>query len=157
MSRDPALREAAQKAVDFAEMAQTDEGGWRYVPREDNDLSVTGWYVMALVSAKMAGLSTSPKTLTRVSGYLDTVAFDGGSQYSYMSRDQPSYAMSAEGLLCREYLGWKRDNSRLVQGCERLLQTRSPVKSKDGRSILVLCDSDVASFRRCSLERDGMM
>lgn len=130
MSRDESLRGPVQKAVDFVEMAQSSEGGWRYIPREDNDLSVTGWYVMALVSAKMAGLSTSPKTLARVNDYLDTVAHDGGSQYSYVNRQQPSLAMTAEGLLCREYLGWKRDNGRLAQGCERL--AANPISSEVG-------------------------
>ena len=125
MSGDKALRGPSQLAIDFAEKAQSREGGWRYVPREDSDTSVTGWFVMALMSGRMAGLSTERKTLSGVDRFLDSVQSNGGSEYSYTELARPSVSMSAEGLLCREYLGWKRDDERLAKGCELL--TNHPV------------------------------
>lgn len=120
MSGDKSLRGPSQLAVEFADKAQSREGGWRYVPREDSDTSVTGWFVMALMSGRMAGLSTERKTLAGVDRFLDSVESNGGSEYSYTELARPSVSMSAEGLLCREYLGWKRDDERLVKGCELL-------------------------------------
>jgi len=120
MTKDVTLRNPAQHAVDFAEASQSPQGGWRYIPREDSDTSVTGWFVMALMSAKMAGLSTSRKTLDNVSRYLDSVRHDGGAQYGYVYSSSPFPSMSAEGLLCREYLGWERDRDALVRGCDLL-------------------------------------
>jgi len=120
MTKDVTLRNPAQRALDFAEAAQSPQGGWRYIPREDSDTSVTGWYVMALMSAKMAGLSTSKKTLDNVSRFLDTVRHDGGAQYGYVISSNPFPSMSAEGLLCRQYLGWDRNRDALVRGCEKL-------------------------------------
>ena len=61
ITKDSWLRPRAQLAVDFAEDAQSPEGGWRYQVRMDSDTSVTGWYVMALESARSACLLyTSP-------------------------------------------------------------------------------------------------
>ncbi len=120
MSGDKELRGHSQKALDFAEKSQSREGGWRYQPKEDSDTSVTGWFVMALMSGRMAGLSTNKKTLVGVERFLDSVQSDEGSQYSYTELSRPSFSMTAEGLLCREYLGWRRDDSRLARGCELL-------------------------------------
>lgn len=122
MTKDPKLRQPAQSALDFAHKAQSPElGGWRYEPRVDSDLSVTGWYVMALQSGLMAGLEVQSPNLTLVHQFLDKVASDGGSQYRYQPSREPSLVMTAEGLLCRQYLGWKRQDPRLERGAERLL------------------------------------
>ena len=48
MTKDSWLRPRAQLAVDYAESAQSNEGGWRYEPRMDSDTSVTGWFVLGL-------------------------------------------------------------------------------------------------------------
>ena len=123
MTKDPKLRQPAQLALDFAHKAQNPElGGWRYEPRIDSDLSVTGWYVMALQSGLMAGLEVQSPNLALANQFLDKVAYDGGSQYRYQPiREQPSIAMTAEGLLCRQYLGWKRNDPRLLRGVEKIL------------------------------------
>jgi hypothetical protein len=130
MTGDQGLRPVVQRALDFAEQAQGQEGGWRYVPRDDSDTSVTGWFVMALMSGRMGGLSTDRRVLDRVHGFLDRVQSDSGSQYAYtsLSSNLPSYAMTAEGLLCREYLGWTKDDPRLVKGCDIL--SRQPISAE---------------------------
>ena len=38
--------------------------------------------------------------------------------------------MTAEGLLCRLYLGWKRDDPRLAQGIKFLVQNHLPDKDQ---------------------------
>ncbi len=114
--------EPAQQAIDYCVKIQTPEGGWRYFPGQGNDLSVTGWFVMALQSAKMAGLEVPSPTFDRVSGYIDSVARDGGSQYAYQGTQSARLAMTAEGLLCRQYLGWSRSNRRLHRGVDILLE-----------------------------------
>jgi hypothetical protein len=130
MTGDQGLRPVVQRALDFAEQAQGQEGGWRYVPRDDSDTSVTGWFVMALMSGRMGGLSTDRRVLDRVHAFLDRVQSDNGSQYAYtsLSSNLPSYAMTAEGLLCREYLGWTKDDPRLIKGCEIL--ARQPISAE---------------------------
>lgn len=122
MTDDYQYREMAQKALDYACKIQSQEGGWRYEPGVDSDMSVTGWFVMALQSARMAGLDVPSPTLHRVSEFLDSVARDDGSRYAYRARDGATLTLTAEGLLCRMYLGWERDDPRLQNGVSYMLQ-----------------------------------
>jgi hypothetical protein len=132
MSRDPKLAEPAARAVAYCVAAQGPNGGWRYEPGKPGDMSVTGWYVMALKTAEMAGMGVPVATFEGIGGFLDTVASGNGSRYGYR-RDSPlkpagpvTAAVTAEGLLCRQYLGWPQKDPRLVEGLE-LLMAENPL------------------------------
>ena len=43
-----------------------------------------------------------------------------GAQYGYTTGENPGRGTTAVGLLCRMYLGWKRDHPGLVRGVELL-------------------------------------
>lgn len=128
MTSDEDLRLPAERAVRWALEAQSDSGGWRYQPRQDSDTSVTGWYVMALVSARMAGLTVDSEALEKVQTFLDSVQrIPGtnrpdpqGDRYAYIPFSKDKDAMTAEGILCRMYLGWSTADPRIVQGCDYL-------------------------------------
>jgi hypothetical protein len=119
-TRDSELKAPAQRAVNFIVAAQDqDGGGWRYVPHERGDTTVTGWQLMALKSAKSSRLKVPEKTLAKAGRFLDFVQTAGGSRYGYDRRgDSPP--MTAIGLLCRMYLGWMRDNPALEKGVDYL-------------------------------------
>lgn len=125
----------AQKAIEYLADTQTDEGGWRYEVKFDSDLSVTGWVLMALKSGRMAGIHVPSSTFQRVSEFLDTVSRVQGSRYVYDSTEQYNHealpTMTAEGLLCRQYLGWPRGDIRLRQGADHILE--NPPVWRDGR------------------------
>ena len=129
MTQDSKYRAAAQNAIKFALAAQSPEGGWRYAPKGASDTSVTGWYVMALQSALMAGLEVPSPKLLDIGKFLDTVTPDGGIHYGYQPGRRESSAMTAEGLLCRQYLGWKHDDPRLVEGVTEV--SNNPVSMSD--------------------------
>src|SRR5690606_8803551 len=95
---------------------------WRYDPGTGSDLSVTGWFAMALQSARMAGLEVPSSAFDRLSKYLDSVQKEYGSQYSYRPNEGAKLSMTAEGLLCRQYLGWERDDQRLLDGTGLLVK-----------------------------------
>lgn len=116
MTQASEYREPAQRAVDFCVKNQSKEGGWRYFPGTGSDLSVTGWFVMALQSARMAGLDVPPQTLARVSDYLSSCSREDGVFYAYQPASGATKSMTAEGLLCRQYLGWKQTDDRLQTG-----------------------------------------
>ncbi len=127
MSRDPRLAEPAARAVDYCVAAQGPNGGWRYEPGKPGDMSVTGWYMMALKSAEMAGLNVPAATFERIGGFLDSVAREKGTRYGYRRDNEQKLpspvtaAVTAEGLLCRQYLGWPQADPRLVAGLELLM------------------------------------
>ena len=129
MTHDKEFKEPAVLAVKWATNAQSPSGGWRYAPKEDSDTSVTGWYVLALQSAMMAYLDVEPKVLEKISTYLDSAGRNNQSEYAYREYiTDPDLTMTAEGLLCRQYLGWKHDDERLRRGVDLLLRNKIDYK-----------------------------
>lgn len=121
MTHDEAYHDAAQKAVDYCVKIQAPEGGWRYQPGVDSDMSVTGWFSMALQSARIAGLEVPSPTYAGITKFLDSVAREEGSRYAYQLQAGATLTLTAEGLLCRQYLGWKHDDPRLRAGVDYIL------------------------------------
>jgi hypothetical protein len=121
MTKDESLREPAQRAVDYAIKSQGIQGGWRYEPRRDSDTSVTGWYLMGLQSARAAGFDVPSEVFERVQQYIDLAAVDDGARYSYIPGSFESPSMTAEGLLCRQFLGWRPDDPRMLRGVDFIM------------------------------------
>ena len=138
LTGDEQFRVPAQKAVNFIVKAQSSkDGGWRYRPGETRgDLSVVGWQLMALQSARAAGLTVPDNTFDRASNFLDLASAEGGSQYRYQPEGYqhhrgPTETMTAEGLLCRMYLGWtKHAHPEMGKGVEYLVQSHLPRRNK---------------------------
>jgi hypothetical protein len=133
MTQDPNLRRPAQMAVNYIVQAQNDAGGWRYMPREVGDTSVTGWQVMALKSAQMAGLDVPEVTMRKAQRFIDSVCAESKDEgYTYLaSGGGSSPAMSAVGLLCRQYLqSWGPQNIRMIKGVENHIKAQG-FKAKD--------------------------
>ncbi|MGA2069611.1 MAG: hypothetical protein ABSG86_31960, partial [Thermoguttaceae bacterium] len=143
MTQDPDLREPARKAVEFIVKTQEPRrGGWRYEPGRESDTSVTGWQLMALKSAQMAGLDVPRETLERISRWLDQAqgpGNDGRYVYSPWEGDTaeeragrvPSLAMTAEAMLMRMYLGQRRNDVQLIRGAEYLAAHLPEVGSRE--------------------------
>jgi len=132
MTRDPELREPARKAIDFILKSQHSErGGWRYRPNAESDTSVTGWQLMALKSARMAGLDVPAEAFEKIDGWLDLAENPSGDgRYVYNpyaantpeQRDgrKPNLAMTAEAMLMRMYLDYESDDPGLTAGADHL-------------------------------------
>jgi hypothetical protein len=87
--------------------------------------------VMALQSALMAGLDVPSPTLSKISSYLDKAEREGGTKYAYQPGHDPDLVMTAEALLCRQYLGWPQTDERLVAGADYLLRNRINYHDRD--------------------------
>ncbi len=120
LTEDRTLRGYGERAVDFILYAQDRRGGgWRYIPGEPGDTTVTGWQLMALKSAQMAGITVPSTAFQDAERYLDSVQSNAGANYGYKDR-QPQNSTTAVGLLCRMYLGWNREHPGLVAGVKKL-------------------------------------
>jgi hypothetical protein len=125
MTNDSNFRRPAELAIKYCLTAQDKRlGGWRYTPGDDSDTSVTGWFVMALQSARMAKLEVPESVFDLISKFLDSVQLDGGRRYTYTQGTFSTQAVTAEGLLCRQYLGWKQSDERLMEGVAKLNENR---------------------------------
>lgn len=124
MTQDPSLRGPAQRALEYIVKAQHEAtGGWRYKPNMPADTSVVGWQLMALKSSEMAGLPVPARTLEGVKRWLASVEANRptGGLFGYQSAS-PTPAMTAQGLLCLQYLGMRRDDPRMKAGTDYLLK-----------------------------------
>ncbi len=128
LTGDPSLKSACERAVQFLMKSQHPrDGGWRYQPQTGEsmgDLSVTGWALMALHTARMAKLDVPLDNFERATLFLDSVSEQAGSRYKYQPVDpleKVSSAMTAEGMLCRQWLGWPKDHAAQVNAVEYLL------------------------------------
>lgn len=115
MTQDPALRPLVEQTVSFIQNAQHPRGGWRYNPGEPGDTTVTGWQVMALKSARLAGYETSENVWTKAGQFLDSVQTPDGHFYGYQSRKKEP-GPTAVALLVRMYQGWLRNEAKLERG-----------------------------------------
>ena len=128
ISRDKAVRVAAQKAVNFIQAAQNQRtGGWRYHPGEEGDTSVVGWQMMALKTAQMAGLSVKSTAFEGARKWLQSCAprMQKSGQFSYQPEGGPTPPMSAVGILCSQYLHAGRADP-VVTGGAQLLMANQP-------------------------------
>jgi hypothetical protein len=103
---DPALKQAAERAITFTARSQHPEyGGWRYEPypdADDVDTSVFGWMMMALKSGRLGGLEVGDLCLARAANYLDSARMlPALGRYAYQpGSGRTSLAMTAQGFFC---------------------------------------------------------
>ena len=141
MTRDDQLRPSAELAVKYLiESQHPDMGGWKYRPLNlrvmSGDISVTAWALMALHSARIAGIEVSAESFERSASFLDRVQANGGSRYKYEPNEPDSrisVARTAMGLLCRQWLGWPKRHPPLIDGIAFLSEERNRPQWSAGR------------------------
>jgi len=130
MTGDPLVKPAAARACGFIAASQHPaRGGWRYTPRSDADLSVSGWMLVALRSGRLAGVEVEPRALAGVKALLDQSAVAGDpARYLYNARNAQqrpsrlsSACMTAVGTLGRLHTGWSPDDPRVRRAADTLL------------------------------------
>ena len=120
MTGDDLLAKPCRDAVRFIETSQDAHGGgWRYLPGQAGDITVTAWQVAALRSAALAGVETSSPTFEGVRRFLDSVETQKGAAYGYRT-PAATPCTSSIGLLSRMYTGWAPDDDRLERGITAL-------------------------------------
>jgi hypothetical protein len=129
MTGDPLIKPAAARACDFIATSQhPTRGGWRYTPRSDTDLSVSGWMLVALRSGRLAGVEVEPLAFDGVKTLLEASAITGDpAKYHYNPRNpqqRPSQlsagCMTAVGTLMRLHTGWTASDPRVRQSARAL-------------------------------------
>ncbi len=123
MTHDKRLEAPLRRAIGYTLAAQhPTTGGWRYNPRETGDTSQLGWQLMALKSADLAGLPMPQSTRDGAIRFLKSVASGpNGGLASYRPGETPSRTMTAEALVCRQFLGMARDNPSADEAGDALL------------------------------------
>jgi Squalene-hopene cyclase C-terminal domain/Prenyltransferase and squalene oxidase repeat len=139
MTKDPALRTPAQKGVDYVLKIQEPYGGWRHGGYRST--SVMGWAVMALKSAKIAGLKVDGNGFQGATNRLDQVTDPASGKVGYTRRGQYNYGrglvMTGVGMVCRQFMGVP-NTSPVLRKQAALLVVDPPkweAKSRTGSSV----------------------
>jgi hypothetical protein len=95
------LRVVLRNAVQLIVKTQNQEGGWRYRPDStDADISVTICQIMALRSARNAGIAVPKSTVDRCIKYVkDCQNQDGGFRYTMQQGQMSGFARTAAGVV----------------------------------------------------------
>jgi hypothetical protein len=117
LTGDERLLSGLNKALRYTIAAQHAGGGWRYQPYDEGDMSQFGWQLMALHSAELAGIKTPAETRTRMTRFL-RAASSGPERglASYRPGDRVSRSMTAEALVCRQFLAAENRPASLAEG-----------------------------------------
>lgn len=115
MTASPFIKDPLERAAKFIVKTQgvakknpIHAGGWRYNSNsDDSDLSVSGWQIMALKSAKNAGIDIPQEAFDKASKYL--WAMFGGDGFGYAEPGR-SPSMTGVGVLCAQFLGHGSDD-----------------------------------------------
>jgi hypothetical protein len=145
MTGDESLRPTLDRAVRHTlAMQHPVTGGWRYAAGDRGDTSQLGWQVMALASAKTAGLAGAEGAEARARVFLASVSSGGaGGLAAYRPGERPSLTMTAEALFCRLLLGMPADHPAAAEALGLL--SRSPPTAA-GYNIYTWYYATLASF-----------
>ncbi len=101
---DGDLRELTEGAVLFTLVAQHSGGGWRYVPGSPGDMTVSGWQILSLISARHADISLRTTTLSDARAFVMSLSAENAFAFGYTSQ-RPQPCTTAIGLCTLLYLG----------------------------------------------------
>jgi hypothetical protein len=99
-TRSDPIRDLIKRAVDVILRAQNPQGGWRYRPEpRDADMSVTVMQIVALASAREAGILVPDAVIRRAIGYVRSCQDPGSGGFGYQGPRDPGFARSAAGVM----------------------------------------------------------
>lgn len=136
---EPVIEKALAVTLDMQNWPKDqpeDEGGWRYLDdyeQYDSDLSITGWQLMFLRSAKNAGFDVSPEPIQRGVEYVRRCFRQDLATFTYKlePRNRSSRAMAGAGILALAHSGLHRTEEAQLAG-DYLLQCRFDFYNRPG-------------------------
>ncbi|MAC20837.1 MAG: prenyltransferase [Phycisphaerae bacterium] len=128
---DERVRDALGRAIRLIVDSQNEEGGWRYNPVPlDADVSVTICEIMALRSARNAGIKVPRETIDKAVEYVRQCQNpDGGFRYMTQAGGS-AWPRTAAGVASLFYAGIYEDDA-IELGLEYLVRKASP-----GRGVI---------------------
>jgi hypothetical protein len=143
MTMSPLFKTSAQNAIDFVHKCQNPYLAWRYGVRpQDNDTSVSGWMIMALKSARIAGLRVDDAAFEGMKAWLDKVTEPEYGRAGYTARGtgparpqdlmdkypaDKSESLTAVGILSRIFVGEDPRKSEMIAKGAELCMKALPV------------------------------
>ncbi|MFB3891163.1 MAG: prenyltransferase/squalene oxidase repeat-containing protein [Phycisphaerae bacterium] len=120
MSDRDEIRDVLKRAVEVIIKSQNNAGGWRYDPRPvDADISVTVMQVVALSSAREAGILVPSKVIEKAVKYVKSCQVKSNGGFGYTGPQDPIFSRSAAGTMSLLMSG-ERDTPAVRKALEYL-------------------------------------
>lgn len=127
------VQDTLKKAVGIILKAQNPKGGWRYSPNpSDADLSVTVMQIVALASAKEAGIMVPDATINNAIEYVKFCNIKDSGGFGYTGADSPGFERSAAGVMSLMMCGM-RESEMVKKGIQYLIQQPASVFDNSGQ------------------------
>ncbi len=125
MTGDRRLAVPAQRGVNFSLQAQNPrDGGWRYQPGDEGDMSQFGWQVLALHSAEAGGIDVPRFSKQKMVQFLDACCISPHKGVAaYRPGQGPNTTMTAEALVCRNLLGQRLSRLTVQEAQQRMAKS----------------------------------
>ncbi|MBK6942428.1 MAG: terpene cyclase/mutase family protein [Planctomycetes bacterium] len=137
------LEQPVRNAVRFIESARNPESAWRYTvpPNSDNDVSITGWMLLALRGAQDVGISIDQDAIVDATAYIDSMTDEKTWRTGYITKGgysareagmaerwspERTEAMTAAAMLCRIVTGANPSKSPALKGGAELVRAQLP-------------------------------
>jgi len=122
MTGDRRLAVPVQRGVNFSLKAQNPrDGGWRYQPGDEGDMSQFGWQVLALHSAQVGGIDVPRSSKDKMVQFLDACCISPNKGVAaYRPGQGPNTTMTAEALVCRNLLGQRLSRLTIQEAHQRI-------------------------------------
>ncbi|MAG55867.1 MAG: hypothetical protein CMJ83_06215 [Planctomycetes bacterium] len=143
MTRSGIWKATAQNGINFVMKCQNPYKAWRYGERPGgNDISVSGWMVMALKSAKMSGLDMNDTALQWAHDFCKEMTDEETGRTGYTKRGErpvraegrleqfpaeESESLTGVGMLIRIFAGEDPKSSAMCKAGSELCAKRLPV------------------------------
>ena len=133
MSNRAGVKEALKNAVDVILKSQNPAGGWRYSPAPvDADISVTVMQIVALASAKEAGIMVPDSVIQKATAYVTACQHAQTGGFAYQPGGGPGFARTGAGVMSLMMCG-QRDSQAVKRGLDYLVaQPANVFESADG-------------------------
>ena len=150
MTKSGIWRSSAQGGINYVMACQNPYKAWRYGERSgDNDVSVTGWMVMALKSGKVAGLDVNDSCLQWALDFVNEMTDEENGRTGYTKRGElpvradgrleqfpatESESLTGVGILTRVFCGQDPAATPEIKAGAELISRRLPVwEPKSGK------------------------
>jgi hypothetical protein len=132
MSQHNGLRQGLKSAVAVILRSQNPQGGWRYQPApRDADMSVTVMQVVALASAKEAGIVVPDKVIQKALQYVHACQHKKSGGFGYQPGGGPNFPRSAAGVMSLMMCG-ERKSEAVAMGLKYLMSQGANVFGNTG-------------------------
>ena len=151
LSEHRPLKPKAQAAISYIAQARNPYAVWRYTPRGgDNDTSITGWMVQALLSAKEFGLDVDDSALKTAAVWFESVTDPGTGSAGYTKAGEGSSrpvalvtkfpaekteSLTAVVLLCRYLMHDEPDEVKTMKLATETIARKPPTWNESDGSI----------------------